>query len=675
MLRVMGNGHTSGSANAVDAALRGYIREIERNLKTGEATEHTYRSALQTLLQSLKAGTSVINEPKRSECGAPDLAVLDKKTHIPIGHIEAKDIGISLAETHKSEQLARYRKYLPNLILTDYVQFRHYVGGDLWTEASLGTVDQSSGKVRSSPAQLEAVEQLFSDFFAQKPQQISSPKALAERLARLTHMTRDIVIEAHRKRKQSKILKDLRNVLATLLIPELANDDETPQFADLYAQTLTYGLFAAVCNHHEHGSGDFSLQNAAREIPRTNPLLRQLFNSITGLDFNEEPYAGFVHEIVAVLNQANIREILADFGTAAVRHDPVLHFYETFLATYDPKLRESRGVYYTPEPVVSYIVRSIDELLKSRFKIKDGLADTETLPQQYPGQTVPTHRTLILDPAAGTGTFLYEVIETIRERFRKQKRAGFWTQYVHDHLLPRMFGFELLMAPYAMAHLKLGMQLAGQDMEEADRELFGYGFETDDRLQVYLTNTLEQVERHTQQLIGPLSTAIGEESRQAARVKRDLPILVVLGNPPYSGISSNQGEWIDGLLKGKLPDGAATASYYHVDGKPLGERKLWLQDDYVKFIRWAQWRIEQTGHGILGFITNHGFLDNPTFRGMRWSLMQAFDEIYVLDLHGNTKKKEVSPDGSKDDNVFDIQQGVAISLMVKLPRTPNGATR
>lgn len=655
--------------------IRDYIRSVESSLKTGSATEHTYRAALEKLLRSLQTSINVVNEPKRSECGAPDLAVLEKRSNVPIGHVEAKDIGVSLAETHKSEQLARYRKYLPNLILTDYVQFRHYVGGDLWSEASLGTVESASGKLRTNPAQQEAVEQLLSDFFAQQPQQISSPKDLAERLARLTHMTRDIIVEAYRKRKASPILKDLRDVLATLLIPELAKDEEIPQFADLYAQTLTYGLFAAVCNHYEHRSGEFSLRDATGEIPKTNPLLRQLFNSIAGPDFDDEPYAGFVHEIVAVLNHANIREILADFGESGGHTDPVLHFYETFLATYDPKLRESRGVYYTPEPVVQYIVRSIDELLKSRFNISDGLADTEKLPPRFHGQTKRDHRTLILDPATGTGTFLYEVIETIRERFRKQKRAGFWTEYVHDDLLPRLFGFELLMAPYAMAHLKLGMQLAGQDLPEEIRGLWKYGFETDDRLQVYLTNTLEQVERHTQNLLGSLQRAIGEESEQAALIKRDLPILVVLGNPPYSGVSSNQGEWIDGLLKGSIPnrdpetkrisDYTPTASYYHVDGKPLGERKVWLQDDYVKFIRWAQWRLEQTGHGILGFITNHGYLDNPTFRGMRWALIQAFDEIYLLDLHGNTKKKEVAPDGGPDNNVFDIQQGVSIGIFIK----------
>jgi len=606
---------------------------------------------------------------------APDFVVLRTQGHLPIGHVEAKDTHVSLAETHKTDQLKRYRKYLPNLILTNYIDFRWYVNGEPWGEASFGSLD-ASGKLKTSTAQQQKAEELLGSFLAQTPQPINSAKALAERLARLTHMTRDIVVRAFDSRKATATLKDLRQILAKALIPELLDDDQTPQFADLYAQTLTYGLFAAKCHHAQQGGGAFDLHQAAGEIPKTNPLLRQLFNNITGPDFDDEPYAGFVRELVAVLDHAAIGTVLEDFGRAGVRQDPILHFYETFLATYDPALRERRGVYYTPEPVVGYIVRSLDHLLKSRFKINDGLADTKQIEYKptdrspHPDVGFPrSHRTLILDPAAGTGTFLYEVVELIRESFRKKKKAGLWSNYVHDHLLPRLFGFELLMAPYAMAHLKLGMQLAAQDLPPEERTLLEYGFETDDRLQVYLTNTLEQVEAQTQQLLGSLGRAVSEEAEQAARVKRDLPILVVLGNPPYSGVSSNMSDWINRLLKGVDAEGNTDAdkSYYHVDGKPLGEKKLWLQDDYVKFIRWAQWRLEQTGQGILAFITNHGYLDNPTFRGMRWSLMQAFDEIYVLDLHGNAKKKEVAPDPASgpDQNVFDIQQGVAIGIFVK----------
>lgn len=658
-----------------------YLNAIKQNLAAANATEHTHRPALQQLIQSLAKGIQATNEPKhRTDCGAPDFVVMKTKGHLPIGHIEAKDTHVSLADAHKSEQLKRYREYLPNLILTNYIDFRWYVNGKEWGQASLGSLD-SAGKLKTSAPQQQQVEKLLADFLAQTPQQINSAKALAERLARLTHMTRDIVVESFTRHKATATLKDLREILAKTLIPDLLNDDQIPQFADLYAQTLTYGLFAAKCHHAQHGGGEFDLNEAASEIPKTNPLLRQLFNNITGPDFNEEPYAGFVREIVAVLDNTNIDKVLEDFGRAGVRQDPVLHFYETFLATYDPALRESRGVYYTPEPVVGYIVRSVDQLLKSRFKIKDGLADTQQIEYKprdrtpHPDIGLPTsHRTLILDPAAGTGTFLYEVIKQIRTSFFDKKRAGIWSNYVHDHLLPRIFGFELLMAPYAMAHLKLGMQLAAQDIPNENRDMLKYGFETDRRMQVYLTNTLEQVEAHAQQMIGSLGRAVSDEAAQAARVKRELPILVVLGNPPYSGVSSNKGDWIDGLLKGAIPsknpqtgktETTPTASYYHVDGKPLGEKKLWLQDDYVKFIRWAQWRLEQTGHGVLAFITPHGFYDNPTFRGMRWSLLQDFDEIYVLDLHGNKNKKEVCPDGSPDDGVFDILQGVAISIFVK----------
>lgn len=276
---------------------------------------------------------------------------------------------------------------------------------------------------------------------------------------------------------------------------------------------------------------------------------------------------------------------------------------------------------------------------------------------------------LILDPACGTGTFLYAVVDHIREQFMARDDAGMWSGYVRNHLLPRLFGFELLMAPYAVAHLKLGMQLAGQDLpSQALREKWAYDFAGDDRVAVYLTNTLEDAERKAQKEFHFIERLIAQEAAGAARIKRDLPIMVVLGNPPYSGISANKGAWIDGLLKGRLPDGTPVPSYYEVDGSPLGEKKLWLQDDYVKFIRWGSWRIERTGAGILAFITNHGYLDNPTFRGMRQRLMETFDEVYIMDLHGNAKKKERAPDGSKDENVFDIQQGVAICLLVKLPK-------
>jgi predicted helicase len=314
-------------------------------------------------------------------------------------------------------------------------------------------------------------------------------------------------------------------------------------------------------------------------------------------------------------------------------------------------MRQSRGVYYTPEPVVSYIVRSVDCILKEKFGIKDGLASKQkvTIPDpKDPEKMIESHQVLILDPAVGTGTFLHGVIDHIYESFKNKK--GMWSNYVGQHLLPRLFGFELLMAPYTVAHMKLGLQL---------QEL-GYEFDSDERLKIYLTNTLQEAFQIPQ--ASGFMTRIKDEAEAAKEVKQERPVMVILGNPPYSYQSSNIDPWIVNLVR----------DYYQVDGKPLGERNpKGLQDDYVKFIRFAQHRIQETGYGVVAFITNHGYLDNPTFRGMRQNLMQTFDEIYILDLHGNNKRQEACPDGSPDQNVFDIQQGVAIGFFIKHKNSAN----
>jgi predicted helicase len=597
---------------------------------------------------------------------------------VTIGYVEAKDVGKSLDEAERSEQLKRYRRNLPNLILTDYLQFRWYVGDERRSTARLAMLG-IGGKLSVESGGGEAVTALLGDFLSHKPQEIATPKELAERMARLTHMIRDIVVEAFQRDKASPLLKDLREAFAKALIPDLDQPEKTGELADMYAQTLAYGLFAARCNHK--GPRPFRRLGAAAEIPKTNPLLRKLFETITGPDLDDEPYAGFVDDLVQVLAHSNMESILAEFGKRERQKDPVLHFYETFLATYDPKTRERRGVYYTPEPVVSYIVRSVDHLLRTRFGLPGGLADQSTVEYELEDagdkprkvrEKCP--RVLVLDPACGTATFLYAVVDLIREQFMQRGDAGMWSGYVREHLLPRLFGFELLMAPYAVAHLKLGLQLAAQDLPDAERKKWAYDFSGDERLGIYLTNTLEEAERRAETLFGPLRV-ITEEANAAAHIKRDLPILAVIGNPPYSGHSANRSwEMKEGKRVPTLA-GRLVKDYYQVDGQPLGERNpKWLQDDYVKFIRWAQWRIERTGQGILAFITNHGYLDNPTFRGMRQHLMNSFTEIYILDLHGSSKKRERAPDGGKDENVFDIQQGVAIGILVKYPGKPGPAT-
>jgi predicted helicase len=377
-----------------------------------------------------------------------------------------------------------------------------------------------------------------------------------------------------------------------------------------------------------------------------------MFVYIAGPDLDER-VVWAVDDLAEVLNRTDMEAILRDFGKRTRQEDPVVHFYETFLSAYDPKMREARGVYYTPEPVVSYIVRSVDYLLKKDFGLPDGLADATKL------KTVSTdgkhglepHKVQILDPATGTGTFLHGVVDLIYESFQNNK--GMWSSYVSEHLLPRLFGFELLMAPYAVAHLKLSLQLTET----------GYDFKSNERLGVYLTNTLEGGFEGGKQ---PFAEWIVKEAAAAGNVKYDAPVMVVIGNPPYSYESKNTGNWISSLVR----------DYYRLDGEPLKERNpKGLRDDYVKFIRFAQWRIQRTGYGILAYITNHRYLTNPTFPGMRQSLMNTFDHLYVLNLHGSTKPKEVPPPEISDQNVFDIQQGVAIGIFVKYgQRSEQGCT-
>jgi predicted helicase len=633
-----------------------YLTRLGSDLKAGNATEHTHRPALQALIESAATDLRATNEPRRIACGAPDYIVTrsTQAGDIPLGYIEAKDVGKDLDAIEGDEQLKRYRSSLRNLILTDYLEFRLYRNGELVQSARLAKW-QKNGVLKTDPEGIEQAERLLKWFIESDIPTIASPRELAQRMAQMARMTRDLISqafvqEADTASKRGELHAQFEGFRRVLLGDDLTLE----QFADMYAQTICYGLFAARCNHV---GATFTRQGAAYDLPKTNPFLRKLFQSIAGADLDER-ISWAVDDLADLLAKADMGAVLADFGKATRQEDPVVHFYETFLAAYDPALRQSRGVYYTPEPVVSYIVRSVDAILKRDFDLPAGLADSSKVTIKRPtgktvkaiikgGAPVPqyeevqTHRVQILDPATGTGTFLYSVIAQIRESFAGN--AGMWPGYVAEHLLPRIYGFELLMAPYSVAHMKLGLQLKDS----------GYDFASDERLRVYLTNTLEKAH----ELTGlPLFTQwLAEEAAQAGDVKQSAPIMVVLGNPPYSGHSVNKGPWIAGLLSEYKKSPAL---------KKPGQAK-WLSDDYVKFIRFSQWRIEQTGYGVLAFVTNHSYLDNPTFCDMRASLANTFDDLYLLDLHGNTKKKEKSPDGSKDENVFDIQQGVSIAVMVK----------
>ena len=648
--------------------LKIYLDAVAAAIRAGNATEHTHRSALKTLLEAFgaqAAGTAArgavqaVNEPQRIDCGAPDFIVT--RGLLPLGYVEAKDVGVKLDKAAASEQLMRYRESLPNLILTDYIEFRWYVEGDCKLSASLPRPDKH-GKYKWNDAAASEVAQLLAQFIQADMPVKATPQELATRMAGLGRLIRALITETFKAEGERGELHAQLQAFRDVLMGDTLTE---PQFADMYAQTLCYGLFAARCTLPV-GSG-FTRQSAAHQLPKTNPFLRKLFHQIAGPDLDQR-IAWAVDQLAELLARADMAAILETFGLKTRREDPVVHFYETFLAAYDRAMREARGVYYTPEPVVGYIVRSVDALLKAHFAMPEGLAHAgkttvkvppppEQVKKGKPGYVEQEmHRLQILDPATGTGTFLHTVIQHIRQHF--VGNDGAWPGYVAEHLLPRLFGFELLMAPYAVAHMKLGLTL----------EASGYDFASDQRLGVYLTNALE--EAHELDHLPLFTQWLADESVAAAQIKRDAPVMVVLGNPPYSGHSANTGDWIAALLRGTDTSQGErpTGNYFAVDGQPLGERNpKWLNDDYVKFIRFAQWRIERTGHGVLAFVTNHGYLDNPTFRGMRQSLMASFDEIYLLDLHGNSKKKEKTPDGGKDDNVFDIQQGVAIGIFVRKP--------
>jgi predicted helicase len=612
-----------------------YLEEITGIYQQGNATEHSYRPALKKLIESLNNNLQALNEPKRIACGAPDFVI--NQGIVEVGHLEAKDIGTSLKKVENTPQIKRYLQALGNLIITDHLEFRWYVSGELRLSAAVASLNQKK-QIKPDSQGILQVEQLFCQFFLSKVIQITTPRELAKKMAALAQLIRDAIGQALKDQDCGGMLRQQLQSFQRVLISDL----NEAQFADMYAQTICYGLFAARCNTDQISS--FSRETAGFRLPKTNPFLRGIFHQIAGTELDER-ITWAVDTLATILQQTDMEGILGSFGKRTRKQDPVVHFYETFLAEYDSKMRESRGVYYTPEPVVSYMVRSVDYILKNKFQIPKGLADAKKITIKNPNnsqETQEVHQVLILDPAVGTGTFLHSVIDHIYDSFRQQK--GMWSSYVSKHLLPRLFGFELLMAPYTVAHMKLGLQL---------QEL-GYDFSADERLGIYLTNTLQEAFQ-----IPPADgflNRIRDEAAAAKDVKQEMPVMVILGNPPYSYQSMNTDPWIVNLVK----------DYYQLDGKPLGERNpKGLLDDYVKFIRFAQYRVAETGYGVVALITNHGYLDNPTFRGMRQNLMQTFDEIYVLDLHGNSKKKEVCPDGSPDQNVFDIQQGVAIAFFIK----------
>lgn len=625
-----------------------YINEVNKRFKTGISREHSYRGDLQTLLETLVPDIIATNEPAHIDCGAPDYVITKKD--IPLGYIEAKDLDDNLDDKSHKEQFDRYRNSLNNLIITNYLEFRFYRDGEQVTIVRIGHIE--NGKVVANTENFKTFNDLIVNFCAYRGQTISSAAKLAKMMAGKARLLADVIKNALNSDDNSydnRTLQDQMTAFQKILISDISKEE----FADVYAQTIAYGMFAGRLN--DTSLENFSRQEACGCIPKSNPFLRNLFSYIAGPTLDDR-IKWIVDDLADVFVAVNLHDILKDFGKATKTQDPIIHFYETFLSEYDPKLRKSRGVWYTPQPVVNFIVRAVDDILKQEFGLSEGLADTSKIKIKIKDTKYgnaksgkksaeiekEVHRVQILDPATGTGTFLAEVIRQIHEKFIPMQ--GMWSSYVENHLLPRIHGFEILMASYAMAHLKLDLILKET----------GYIATKNDRLKVYLTNSLEEPHPDSGTLF---ASWLSQEAEEANEVKRDVPVMVVLGNPPYSGESSNKGEWIQNLIEvyKQEPTG----------GKLQEKNPKWINDDYVKFIRYAEQFIEKNNTGVLAYINNHSFLDNPTFRGMRWHLLQTFDKIYIIDLHGNAKKKEICPDGSKDENVFDIQQGVSINLFIK----------
>ncbi|OFY34544.1 MAG: DNA methyltransferase [Bacteroidetes bacterium GWF2_38_335] len=634
-----------------------YLQSITTRYKLGNSTEHTFRGDLQLLIESFVPVINATNEPKRQKCGAPDYIITKKD--IPVGFIETKDIGDDdldgVKKTGNKEQFDRYKGSLSNLIFTDYLDFHLYRDGQFVTKIKIAELQ--NGKIIPLPENFTAFENLIKDFCTYIGQTIKSSKKLAEMMAGKARLLSDIIEKAltsDETHNEDSTLKDQMTAFKQVLIHDIA----PKSFADIYSQTIAYGLFAA--RLHDPTLPTFSRAEAAELIPKSNPFLRKLFGYIAGPDIDDR-IKWVVDGLIEIFLACNVEELLKNYGKTTKTEDPIIHFYETFLSEYDPKLRKARGVWYTPAPVVNFIVRAVDDILKTEFGLPQGLADnskTTIKIKDYTKATadsrsktkqiereVEVHKVQILDPATGTGTFLAEVVKHIYKKFEGQQ--GIWSNYVENHLLPRLNGFELLMASYAMAHLKLDLLFKET----------GFKSTKDDRLRVYLTNSLEEYHPDTGTL---WANWLATEANEANHIKRDTPVMCVIGNPPYSLYSSNLSDNQKKIIE----------KYKYINGVKIIEKGALqleknLNDDYIKFIALADDLITKNLTGIVAYINNNNFLDAPTFRGMRWSLLQSFDKIYILDLHGNSNKKDICDDGSPDMNVFDIQQGVSINIFVK----------
>ncbi|PIY68925.1 DNA methyltransferase, partial [Candidatus Roizmanbacteria bacterium CG_4_10_14_0_8_um_filter_39_9] len=555
--------------------IQDYLNKLQTELLTGSALEHSYRHAFKELCETIDANVLTQNEPSRTAHGSPDYIFFKKSnTNIILGYAEAKDIWVNLNDIEKSEQLKRYLGY-SNLILTNYIEFRFFRNGEKYQTIAIASRENTF--LRSKEENFLQLEAELKAFLEGKPERIKSGKRLSQIMGGKALRIRENVMRfLQTENIRNQELEKMYEVMKSFLVHDLSVE----KFADMYAQTLVYGLFVA--RYYDESPENFSRQEARDLVPASNPFLRHFFDHIIGPDFDKR-LGCIVDELCDVFAVADIRDIIMRhfnlFGEI-VDKDPIIHFYEDFLKEYDPLLRKSMGAYYTPVPVVQFMIRSVDEMLRKEFNLQEGIANTDKTQRevliQGKKEKEMVHKVQILDPAVGTATFLNEIIKHIHKGFVGQE--GVWQSYVDQELLPRLYGFELMMAPYTIAHLKLAMTLKETGINHFHR-----------RLGVYLTNTLEEGIKHKDDLFSfGLTEAISEESKAAGTIKHDRPIMVVIGNPPYSGESNNKGLFEKEIeVYKREPTG----------GKLKERNPKWINDDYVKFIRFAEQMIEKNGEG------------------------------------------------------------------------------
>ncbi len=623
-----------------------YVEAINEKFRTDDhaARELSYRGILELFIGTF--GVKTINEARHRACGAPDITIYNKNQNV-IGFIETKDIGDTdldgNRQSQNKEQFSRYKNALGNLVFTDYLDFHFYSGTEFVEAVNIGRL--VGDKVVYIPENEAKFISCIQKFTCAKPQKITSTSKLAEVLAHKAQLIRQTIIkilstngnDSISFRKQIEIFKQV-------LIHDLDDD----KFADIYAQTITYGLFVA--RMHDNSPETFTREEAIKLLPSTNPFLQEMFELMVGTKM-QSSLEWIVNDLVSVLGGSDLRTVLKNYGA---QQDVVLHFYEDFLSIYDPEIRKNLGVFYTPKPVVNFIVRAVDHILQNDFGLNDGIANSDKITVEKKTkisdktykEDVEVFKTQILDPALGTGTFLAEVIEQVYAKFANRKAA--WQSYVDDCLLERLNGFEYMMSPHTMAHIKLGNLLEETGWKNTDKGK---------RLNVYLTNSLEEGQISDMQ-ISLFEEAIAKESEMANQIKTNCPVMCVIGNPPYNAASPNKGKWILKLMKDyKIEPDTKTA---------LKEKNSkWINDDYVKFLRLAQDYVDRKGEGVVAYINNNGFLDNPTFRGVRWSMLKSFDKIYIINLHGSTMKGETANGDIADESVFNITIGTSINIFVK----------